>query len=193
MNITANEVLDAKGLACPMPIVRTKKAITNLDPGKVLEVQATDKGSTADIKAWSEGTGHQYLGTVEEDDILKHYIRRASDHETKEEKKFEHVIELEELQQKIEANENIAVLDVREPVEYAFGHIANAKNIPLGELDDRINEVESDKELFIICRTGSRSDMDARKLTEKGIDNVKNVVPGMSQWNGPTEKNIKKY
>jgi len=193
MNITANEVLDAKGLACPMPIVRTKKAITNLDPGKVLEVQATDKGSTADIKAWSEGTGHQYLGTVEEDDILKHYIRRASDHETKEEKKFEHVIELEELQQKIEANENIAVLDVREPVEYAFGHIANAKNIPLGELDDRINEVESDKELFIICRTGSRSDLAARKLTEKGIDNVKNVVPGMSQWNGPTEKNIKKY
>ncbi|MGJ9456891.1 sulfurtransferase TusA family protein [Oceanobacillus sp. CF4.6] len=189
MNITANEVLDAKGLACPMPIVKTKKAITNLDPGNVLEVQATDKGSTADIKAWSEGTGHQYLGTVEEDDVLKHYIRRASDQELKEEKTFEQVIDLEKLKQKMEANEDVTVLDVREPAEYAFGHIANARNIPLGELDDRINELESDKELFIICRTGSRSDLAAQKLTEKGFKNVKNVVPGMSQWNGPTEKN----
>lgn len=189
MNITANEVLDAKGLACPMPIVRTKKAITNLEPGKVLEVKATDKGSTADIRAWAEGTGHQYLGTIVEDGVLKHYIRRASDHEIKAEKKFEHVIDLEELQQKIEANENVAVLDVREPAEYAFGHIADAINIPLGELDDRIDEIKSDKELFIICRTGSRSDLAAQKLTEKGMENVKNVVPGMSQWNGPVEKN----
>lgn len=188
MNITANEILDAKGLACPMPIVKTKKAIANLDPGKVLEVQATDKGSTADLKAWSEGTGHQYLGTVEEDDVLKHYIRRASEHETKEQKKFEKVIDLEELQRKLKANENVAVLDVREPAEYAFGHIANAINIPLEELDDRIDEVITDKELFIICRTGNRSDLAAQKLTEKGIKNVVNVVPGMSQWNGPIEK-----
>ncbi|WP_337020453.1 sulfurtransferase TusA family protein [Oceanobacillus massiliensis] len=189
MSIVANEVLDAKGLVCPMPIVKTKKAITNLDPGKVLEVQATDRGSTADLKAWSEGTGHQYLGTVEEDGVLKHYIRGANDYETKDEKKFEHVVELKELQKKIEKDENTAVLDVREPAEYAFGHIPKAKNIPLGELDDRIDEVESDKELFIICRTGSRSDLAAQKLAKKGIKNIKNVVPGMLQWKGPTEKN----
>lgn len=187
MDITANEVLDATGLACPMPVVKTKKAMTNLEPGKVLEVQATDKGSTADIKAWAEGTGHQYLGTIEEDNILKHYLRRASEHKT-EEDEFEHVIDLAKLQQKIEANEKMTILDVREPAEYAFGHIANTKNIPLGELENRIDEIENDKELYIICRTGSRSALAAQILKEKGMTNVKNVVPGMTQWDGPIEK-----
>ena len=44
-------VVDAKGLSCPMPIVKTKKTITDMKPGEILEVQATDRGSKADIKA----------------------------------------------------------------------------------------------------------------------------------------------
>ena len=52
--IKANLQLDAKGLACPMPIVKTKKAMSDLEDGQVLEVQATDKGSKADLKAWAE-------------------------------------------------------------------------------------------------------------------------------------------
>lgn len=87
--IKTNSVLDAKGLACPMPIVRTKKVMNGLEAGEVLEVQATDKGSTADMKAWAESTGHQYLGTVEEGTVLKHYLRKASgeEHEEKSMKK----------------------------------------------------------------------------------------------------------
>lgn len=61
-NIKANAKLDTKGFACPMPIVKTKKTMNNLEAGQVLEVQATDKGSKADIKAWAESMGHQYLG-----------------------------------------------------------------------------------------------------------------------------------
>ena len=57
--IRVDMTVDAKGLSCPMPIVKTKKAINDLQPGQVLEVQATDKGSKADIKAWAESTGHQ--------------------------------------------------------------------------------------------------------------------------------------
>lgn len=57
--------LDAKGLACPMPIVRTKKAMNDLQDGQVLEVQATDKGSKADLAAWAKTVGHQYIGTHE--------------------------------------------------------------------------------------------------------------------------------
>ncbi|MEI2400959.1 sulfurtransferase TusA family protein, partial [Paenibacillus phytohabitans] len=64
--LKTNSVLDAKGLACPMPIVKTKKAMNHLEGGQVLEVLATDKGSKADLKAWAESTGHQYLGTLEE-------------------------------------------------------------------------------------------------------------------------------
>ncbi|WBX79824.1 sulfurtransferase TusA family protein [Virgibacillus salarius] len=185
MSIQANDVLDAKGLACPMPIVKTKKAIKELDPGQVMEVQATDKGSTADLKAWAESTGHQYLGTVEEDDILKHYVRKASVAEAKEEKKYEKIAELSTLQAKYKEGATITVLDVREPAEFAFGHILGAVNIPFGELVERFEELDKKKELYIICRTGSRSDLAAQKLTEAGFTNIWNVVSGMSKWDGP--------
>lgn len=189
MSLIANETLDAKGLACPMPIVKTKKAMKDLDPGLVIEVQATDKGSTADIKAWSESTGHQYLGTVEDGEVLKHYIRKASEGETSEEKKHEEVLDLDGLRKKIDGKENISILDVREPAEYAFGHIPGAVNIPLGELEERNEELNKGNDIHVICRTGNRSDLAAQKLSAKGYKNVKNVVPGMSDWQGPTEKN----
>ncbi|WP_102027655.1 sulfurtransferase TusA family protein [Salirhabdus sp. Marseille-P4669] len=188
MDIKANEVLDAKGLACPMPIVKTKKAITNLEPGQVIEVQATDKGSTADIKAWAQNTGHHYLGTIEDGDVLKHYLRKATDEETKEERKHEDIVDLDELRKVIEGDEEVSILDVREPAEYAFGHIPGAVNIPLNELEERFEELNKDKGLYVICRTGSRSDFAAQKLANNGFKNVKNVVPGMSSWEGKTEK-----
>ncbi|MFB4163936.1 sulfurtransferase TusA family protein [Alteribacillus sp. JSM 102045] len=192
MGMEANEVLDAKGLACPMPIVKTKKAMTDLGSGQVMEVQATDKGSTADIKAWAESTGHQYLGTVEDGEVLKHYLRKASEGEEKEEVIHEDVMDLDELRNKLEGEEKLSIIDVREPAEYAFGHIPGSKNIPLGELEERFRELNSDEEHLIICRTGNRSDLAARKLTEKGFSTVKNVVPGMTKWEGPTEKNDSK-
>ncbi|MFF2289975.1 sulfurtransferase TusA family protein [Peribacillus butanolivorans] len=187
--IKTNSKLDAKGLACPMPIVRTKKVMNGLEAGEVLEVQATDKGSTADMKAWAESTGHQYLGTVEEGTVLKHYLRKASGEEH-EEKKHEKVISNEELLQKIEENQNTIVLDVRESAEYAFNHIPSAKSLPMGELEERFSELDKESEIFVICRTGSRSDLAAQKLTAAGFKQVVNVEPGMSQWNGPTQKSV---
>ncbi|KAB7665093.1 sulfurtransferase TusA family protein [Bacillus sp. B1-b2] len=187
--IQTNSVLDAKGLACPMPIVKTKKAMNVLEPGEVMEVQATDIGSTADMKAWAESTGHQYLGTIEEGAVLKHYLRKASGEE-KAEKKHPNVIANEELQQKIKENQNLLVLDVRESAEYAFNHIPNAKSLPLGELDERLRELDKETEIFVVCRTGSRSDLAAQKLTAAGFKQVINVVPGMSEWNGVTEKSV---
>ncbi|WP_010284866.1 sulfurtransferase TusA family protein [Bacillus timonensis] len=184
-SIKTNLVLDAKGLACPMPIVKTKKAINNLDSGHVLEVQATDKGSKADLKAWAESTGHQYLGTIEEGDVLKHYIRKASGEEAKEQK-HPNVISNEDLEAAISSGKDIVVLDVREAAEYAFSHIPKAISIPLGELDERMNELNADKEIYVVCRTGNRSDLASQKLTDKGFKNVMNVVPGMSNWTGKT-------
>ncbi|WP_066304906.1 sulfurtransferase TusA family protein [Bacillus sp. FJAT-29814] len=184
-NIKANVILDAKGLACPMPIVKTKKAMKDLEAGLVLEVQATDKGSKADMKAWAESTGHQYLGTLEEGQVLKHYLRKSSQNETLE-KKHPHVITNDELEAKLEANEKVVVLDVREAAEYAFNHIPNAICIPLGELENRMEELNNEDKIFVVCRTGNRSDMAAQKLVEKGFANVVNVVPGMSEWSGKT-------
>jgi rhodanese-related sulfurtransferase/TusA-related sulfurtransferase len=188
--VQANMVIDAKGLSCPMPIVKTKKAMNELNPGQVLEVQATDKGSTADIKAWAESTGHQYLGTIEKGEILKHYIRKASESESKKETKFPNVVTNEELQTKIENHETITIVDVRESAEYAFGHIPGAKSIPLGELEARMGELNPTDVIYVVCRTGTRSDLAAQKLSENGFTNVFNVVPGMSQWTGPTETTL---
>jgi rhodanese-related sulfurtransferase/TusA-related sulfurtransferase len=184
-NIKVNVILDAKGLACPMPIVKTKKAMSGLESGQVLEVQATDKGSKADIKAWAQSTGHQYLGTLEEGEVLRHYLRKSSNDETIE-RKHPHVIMNDDFATKLEVNENIVVLDVRETAEYAFHHIPNAISIPLGELEQRVGELNNEDEIYVVCRTGNRSDLAAQKLAEKGFTNVINVVPGMSQWAGKT-------
>ncbi|MGB3261716.1 sulfurtransferase TusA family protein [Paenisporosarcina sp.] len=186
--IKANLILDAKGLACPMPIVKTKKAMTTLEAGQVLEVLATDKGSTADIKAWAGSTGHQYLGTLEDGDVLKHYLRKSSGEEATE-RKHPNVATNEELITKLQNNDNIVVVDVREAAEYAFDHIPNSLSIPMGELESRLNELNKEDEIYVVCRTGSRSDFAAQKLAENGFTNVINVLPGMSQWTGET-KNI---
>ena len=185
-NLKANVVLDAKGFACPMPIVKTKKAMNDLEPGEVLEVQATDKGSKADIKAWAESTGHQYLGTLDEGDILRHFLRKSASDEITVERKYPHAVNNKDLQKKIEANEDLLVLDVREAAEYTFNHIPNAVSIPLGELEQRVDELSKDQDIFIICRSGTRSDLAAHKLNEKGFEKVFNVVPGMSDWSGKT-------
>ena len=176
--IQSNKQLDANGLACPMPVVKTKKAITDLEEGQVLEVQATDKGSTADLAAWSSTVGHQYLGTVEEDDILFHYIRKGSN-EPEVEKAYEQTISLEEL-----ASRNGLILDVREAAEYAFGHIEGAKSIPMDELEARLEELEKNEEIYVICRTGNRSDIAAHLLDKNSYSKVYNVLPGMNEWNG---------
>lgn len=187
--IQADLTLDCKGLACPMPIVKTKKAMDQLRSGQVIEVQATDKGSLADIQGWAKNIGHQYLGTIHEGEVLKHYLRKSNPNEVKEEVKFPHTLTNEELQKKLEANEKMTVLDVREPAEYAFHRIPGAISIPLVDLENRINELNPDQEIQVVCRTGTRSDMACQLLAEKGFKHVKNVVPGMSSWTGPTEKN----
>lgn len=183
--IKTDSTLDAKGLACPMPIVKTKKKITGMNAGEVLEVLATDKGSKADLKAWAESAGHQYLGTVEEEGVLKHYLRKASGEEVQE-KKHPHVISNEDLEKLVAEDGNIIVLDVRESAEFAFHHIPGAVSIPLGELEERAGELDGEAPVYVVCRTGSRSDLAARMLDDKGFKNVKNVLPGMSQWNGPS-------
>ncbi|MCU5112320.1 sulfurtransferase TusA family protein [Bacillus wiedmannii] len=75
MNV--KQVLDAKGLACPMPMVRTKKAMDTLQTGEVLEVHVTDKGSVRDIPAWANKGGHDIVKHVEEADVLKFWIKKA--------------------------------------------------------------------------------------------------------------------
>lgn len=189
MKIKANAILDAKGLACPMPIVKTKKEMKSLTPGDVLEVQATDQGSTADLKSWARSVGHQYLGTIEDSNVLKHYVRKTSGADEME-KKHPHIATNDDIVEKLTVKEDIVILDVREAAEFAFSHISEAQNIPLGDLEVRAGELPNEKEIYVICRTGNRSDIAARQLTDLGFTKVFNVIPGMSQWTGDTAKRV---
>ena len=69
--------LDARGLLCPMPIVKTAKAMKELEPGAVLKLTATDRGSLTDIPAWCETTGNELLAHHEEGDALVFLIRKT--------------------------------------------------------------------------------------------------------------------
>ncbi|MBT2758456.1 sulfurtransferase TusA family protein [Mesobacillus foraminis] len=73
----ANKVLDAKGLACPMPIIKTKKAMAGLESGQVLEIHATDKGVKNDLAAWAKSGGHELAKHEEESDVLKFWIKKG--------------------------------------------------------------------------------------------------------------------
>ena len=78
MEIDVTETLDVKGLNCPMPVVKTKQAIDDLDAGQVLEVIATDSGSMSDIRGWAEATpGVELLAQEEGDGVFTHYVEKT--------------------------------------------------------------------------------------------------------------------
>jgi tRNA 2-thiouridine synthesizing protein A len=68
--------LDARGLNCPLPILRTKKALADLTSGQVLKVLATDPGAVKDFEAFSRQTGHQLLSHAEERKEFTFYMRK---------------------------------------------------------------------------------------------------------------------
>lgn len=75
VEITAR--IDAKGLACPLPVIRAKKGIMGVDIGQVVEVECTDPGSMADFKAFANSTGHQLLLSQQDGSVFRFRIRRA--------------------------------------------------------------------------------------------------------------------
>lgn len=95
----------------------------------------------------------------------------------------------EEIEAKINNKASI-ILDVREPAEYALKHIPNSTHIPLGELSRRLDEIDKYKTVYVICRTGSRSEFAVSFMINHGINDIYNVLPGMINWTGPTESNF---
>ena len=73
---TDSVMLDARGLKCPMPIVRTAQQIKTLAPGQLLEVLATDPGAVADFAAWSRTTGHAIVAQSEDGGVYRFVLRR---------------------------------------------------------------------------------------------------------------------
>ena len=68
--------VDAKGLSCPMPIVKTAQAMKGLASGQLLEVLATDPGSTKDLEAWSKSTGNPLVESSVEGSVFRFVLRK---------------------------------------------------------------------------------------------------------------------
>ncbi len=77
-DITPDKVLDAKGLSCPIPILKTKKAMDGLATGQVLKVEATDPGSQKDMPAWASRAGAEILKMERTADTFTFFIRKSA-------------------------------------------------------------------------------------------------------------------
>ncbi|WP_213527180.1 sulfurtransferase TusA family protein [Paenibacillus sp. J31TS4] len=69
--------IDAKGLACPMPIVKAKKGIDSLQSGQTMELVTTDKGSRKDFQAWVKQTNHELVEVKEEDGVFTFLVKKG--------------------------------------------------------------------------------------------------------------------
>jgi tRNA 2-thiouridine synthesizing protein A len=75
--IKADQVLDTSGMLCPMPVIKTSKAIKQIEIGQILKMIATDPGAPPDMEAWSKNTGHELLDSHQEGDKFIFHIRRS--------------------------------------------------------------------------------------------------------------------
>lgn len=92
-------------------------------------------------------------------------------------------ITVEELKERMDNNETLYIIDVREENEYEEFNIG-AQLIPLGELPERLDEIKADKdaEIIVHCRSGARSGRAQQYLSSEGYGNVRNLVGGMLAW-----------
>ncbi|MDY0409689.1 rhodanese-like domain-containing protein [Virgibacillus soli] len=92
-------------------------------------------------------------------------------------------ITAKELEKKLVNGEPLHIIDVREDEEVTQGVIPGAKHIPLGELDERLSEIDKKETYYIVCRSGGRSSAACTFLDEHGFQ-VINMVGGMLAWEG---------
>ena len=75
-NIVFNAEVDAIGMNCPLPILRTKKALATMQSGEVLKIKATDAGAAHDFPSFAKQTGNELIATANEGDILVFFLKR---------------------------------------------------------------------------------------------------------------------
>ena len=80
--------------------------------------------------------------------------------------------------------EDAIVVDVREPTEYAAGHVPHSRHIPTGQVDKRIGELEKykDKPVIVVCQSGNRSSSACAALRKSGFEKVYNLSGGIAAW-----------
>ncbi|MBN2184896.1 MAG: sulfurtransferase TusA family protein [Candidatus Krumholzibacteriota bacterium] len=76
-NLSVDKVVDARGTACPGPLLAAKKAVGEIDPGQIMEVLSADEATNRDIPKWAQKKGHEYLGTIEDSGYFRIFMKKG--------------------------------------------------------------------------------------------------------------------
>ena len=103
-------------------------------------------------------------------------------------------ITVTELKQKMDNGDDIQLIDVRQPDEYAFAKIEGAKLIPLGEILRRMDELDETKETIVHCKMGGRSASAIQAMQRAGFKgDLKNLKGGITAWSDEIDPTVPKY
>ena len=102
-------------------------------------------------------------------------------------------VSVQELQERMGSGRPLVLLDVREPFEFEMARIEGASLIPLGELPARWGELDREKEIFVFCHSGMRSERAAEFLRSAGFARVANVAGGIDAWSEQIDPNVPRY
>ena len=99
-----------------------------------------------------------------------------------------------ELKNRLDAGDDIQLIDVRQPDEYAFARIEGAKLIPLGQIIQRMGEIDATRETIVHCKMGGRSAKAIEMLQSAGFTGeLKNLIGGITAWSDEVDSKIPKY
>jgi molybdopterin/thiamine biosynthesis adenylyltransferase/rhodanese-related sulfurtransferase len=99
----------------------------------------------------------------------------------------------QELKRKMDAQEPLQLIDVREPFEFEIARINGAKLIPLGQLPERLEELQCERQMVVHCHSGGRSAEAVRLLRQRGFTNVYNLEGGIDAWSDQIDPTVPKY
>ncbi len=102
-------------------------------------------------------------------------------------------IEPRELARLLEAGEDLQLVDVREPAEWAIGHIAGSVLVPRGEIPSRIEELDPERTVVCICHHGIRSAQVAGFLASRGFGRVLDLAGGLERWSLEVDPRLPRY
>jgi rhodanese-related sulfurtransferase len=101
-------------------------------------------------------------------------------------------IQVEELKQRLDAGENLFLLDVREEHEFEISNIGGHL-IPLPELPNRVHELDASREIIALCKMGTRSAKAVQLLRQAGFSKVLNLTGGIHAWSDRVDPRVRKY
>jgi rhodanese-related sulfurtransferase len=101
-------------------------------------------------------------------------------------------IRVEELKQRLDAGENLFLLDVRNESEYEISNIGG-QLIPLPELSSRVHELDASRNIVALCKMGSRSLKAVKVLRNAGFNNVWSLTGGIHAWSDRVDHSVRKY